>query len=1661
MEEKWAPPEVVESKSSESKWTPPEVLEKAAVKKKDLTEVPTKKEPSESPYTVDVSHSPSKLQDNLESAKLKPAHDVVAPNFKTPEAALPATGKYIPEIEKKSYDYLKDKIRKEVDVNADAFKNQASINNYADKLSAQGYSKSTTERVKKLATLLPHVKSADEAFTKEPTAGNAIKSAELNMEIGDYKKAKEAYEHILNSKDEAPTMPTQDNPYPQKFPKDGAMYGIALANQRMGKEEDAFKQYNDIASKYPETPNGINALKALAGMQYQKGNKAESKRLMELATLNEQVAREKTGNLEGRAAEYRYEKAHENDVRDHLNSIANGIESMVTGMTPIGTFNQSLTKGADKIKEGLDNFTQGHGKAEDMSDFDLGKQGTGALQMLEGLSHIALGGVMSSTPGGALFDYAAKGASYVLPDQLMNMIMAPVSTAVSKFIDNPSEALKSFASLGDVVAGGLIMHGAGEKGVELAEKIKNNLPMSKEDVIAMQESIAKMREEDIAELAKKANEDNSHKVESPEVKSLLDQKAELEKALQDPNTPADVKAATKGVVNNINQELDNAIQNHVEDSHKQGLIDYIDKQIDALNKSLDTFSDNAKPAILKAIEELENRKKTIENEKTKQQVGKPATDKPTEQVTEQPQQKTEKVNLTPIGVEHKGQMYDVTYSAEEGLKVFKDGKEVTGLSAKDQVAIARKAAENAEKQAKSKQEEDIKITKKQDAIDRAKMGLDAVTKAEPRRWNDTVINEAVDKGGAQYGKNLVDSIIRGDNPRTDDAEIFALGMYKARLTTEYEKVMQDIRDTPFEDTEKLAQLQMKRDAIVNDFDTYTKVFRTEVSRKAGQSLNALKKGFQRDYSEISLITELKGLYKDKNDIPDEVKAKIEHIAKLIQDPKTKLAEITKKLQEIGVDTKADLDKANLDKGIRKIQHAVEGNKAKGKFRSREEILEERKQILADLKNINNKMRGQMNAIGPINHAPDFIVAVSKLVANLVKDGLSRTEDIINAVKTQFKDAGLDLKDEEVEDAVLESIANKEFHESKETTQASAEKTPEELFEAQVKKEEAKLNRSIDNAEKNLKALEEGTYEPKKKRELSGEVKERLQHLLDRKKELNDLVNKGRRELAKKKLAEERADNLLKDEKDKQKSGLEKFLRAAIKTRTSFLFTHPATMIKLGSAGLELALNKPISELGKYYFSKMPWTKDIAKHSPTFGNGSARALKTYYKQFATKENWKEAGRAILGRAEFDALHKDKVYDNAIYKDEAFSTKLGFVKAALAIPGNLHGAVKMIPKIAEYEASYQSAIESYLREHPEVREDEISDEGLAQIHDVAYDNALASILMNDNKTSAAINQFVDRSLKSDDNLEKVGGFLIQMLMPITKVPLNFAGQILDAVPLSNYVREGRSIRKAIKDKTVTPEQADRYMRSLNRQFVAGTISTFFAIGIKTGAISVISDEEAKKIKKETGEYVSPGTVVFKNGMRVSPLLMHNASIALANKVARSFDAMTGGKETLLGATASSAAETVKETPFYSVAENLDAAGRFDTRASVALGNEAGGMIVPGLVSDIAKWTDSEKQRKAKGFFEAIALKIPGLREMVKTPKEITKDVINARIELTNALHNIKNPKDRIAYENANAQLFKKAGLKTQEQNIEASKSKVNNAKRKAEAMKEVYEENKKNK
>lgn len=317
-------------------------------------------------------------------------------------------------------------------------------------------------------------------------------------------------------------------------------------------------------------------------------------------------------------------------------------------------------------------------------------------------------------------------------------------------------------------------------------------------------------------------------------------------------------------------------------------------------------------------------------------------------------------------------------------------------------------------------------------------------------------------------------------------------------------------------------------------------------------------------------------------------------------------------------------------------------------------------------------------------------------------------------------------------------------------------------------------------------------------------------------------------------------------------------------------TGVSTVQKLGAAAAERALVfRPIEELLGAGWSKVPGVSKFAKEASIEGGGSLSAVAKSYGGFfgkAAREEMAAHFRGVEGPME-SALGKPHLG--------------GEVPEWMAYPGHIHAGLKAPAKIAGYEYAMEKQAQHYLqRGQPEMLRDPVA---IEEMKARAWEHANRDIFMNDN---AAVNKF--RKAFADEpgqsTAAKVGNTVAKVLMPIVKVPTNYALEATDylaGIPKAGLgmvktIRAGRAalnesgeladVVKAGLD-ALPPGQADQIMRQLKKGSLgAGLIS----LGA-TGAVEVGGYYDGKRKEGD----LQPGQIRIA-GHVVPHMILHHPAI-----------------------------------------------------------------------------------------------------------------------------------------------------------------------------------------
>jgi hypothetical protein len=343
-------------------------------------------------------------------------------------------------------------------------------------------------------------------------------------------------------------------------------------------------------------------------------------------------------------------------------------------------------------------------------------------------------------------------------------------------------------------------------------------------------------------------------------------------------------------------------------------------------------------------------------------------------------------------VEYNGKKY---FKNENGNWVNSDtGNEIKGIGDKGKALIneLNKAAEPKEK-----------ITSVKNAVvaaEREAQGKAPVEKRETYNAKENFENtkSKVDSGEISP-RDLAKSII--DNPKGTPitSEVTdALAYDRMRLSNEYDQVLKNIEKDPTDPSNIIARDRIEQEIEDND----------RASRYSGTissyALLARKNAIKQDYSLDRLILRYKAATGGK--ITDEVRARLEVMSKKLEEANTKLEEYESKQSQ-----------KEAEKALNNIKNEVKRiSKEEKRTASKETLKKEREDLYAKLREIRFP-KGKFQEVDSTELPDNFNSILNKLAKNLVMDGVTELEDIVNDIHENVKDIFEGVTKREIRDAL--------------------------------------------------------------------------------------------------------------------------------------------------------------------------------------------------------------------------------------------------------------------------------------------------------------------------------------------------------------------------------------------------------------------------------------------------------------------------------------------------------------------------------------------------------------------------------------------------------------------------------------------------------------------
>lgn len=428
----------------------------------------------------------------------------------------------------------------------------------------------------------------------------------------------------------------------------------------------------------------------------------------------------------------------------------------------------------------------------------------------------------------------------------------------------------------------------------------------------------------------------------------------------------------------------------------------------------------------------------------------------------------------------------------------------------------------------------------------------------------------------------------------------------------------------------------------------------------------------------------------------------------------------------------------------------------------------------------------------------------------------------------------------------------------------------------------------------------------------------------------------------------------------QRTGLKKATDYFQKWRRFALLSGAKVLGKIGLAGtVRATITTPIESAVGSILGKIPGISKIAKGAPREGGFNAKAEGKAFAQFVDKATYQDIRQVFkTGRGQLEELHDKKLYPSEGWLD---------------FFGQLHAAIKVLPKRAEYFRSLEIRGQHAIEQGLDITDPIVQQDIAAQ----AYVDAQRAIYMQENYVTELYKNTV-RFLENSKGLGKPAAEILKFLLPIIKVPTNYVAEE------SSYILGGfkalYALRKGVSE--LKPEEKDYVMRALKKQ---GVGAAFLALGyLNPQAVGGYYSGKRKRGDLEAGDLRVMG-ISMPHWMLHTPLLealQFGATIRRARDKSRPKDveSWTGVLPAVKG--------VISQVPFVSTPDQVLRAVKTKDGFIKYLNGQAQSVIEPQLIKEAAEWTDYKDgkavKRDPKTFMEFLKTGVPGLREEVKPKK-----------------------------------------------------------------------------
>lgn len=804
------------------------------------------------------------------------------------------------------------------------------------------------------------------------------------------------------------------------------------------------------------------------------------------------------------------------------------------------------------------------------------------------------------------------------------------------------------------------------------------------------------------------------------------------------------------------------------------------------------------------------------------------------------------------------------------------------------------------------------------------------------------------------------------------------GLPTPKTPKEREQVSKEVADLEKQIADKKKELKYK--AQIEDLNQGKLPTKTEKEiEELSPELKALKDEYEKKKKMLQLANELESL--EQNGLPapktPEAKAAVDQE---IQDINKKIADKKKELRLKGLIS--DVDQGKLpEKGKPREQLSAELQALQDEYNKKKRLLEKQKEY-EEFKRYGSKTPTTRKEVDADIQAIQDKINEGKRIEALLKRlfELDNLENHLKALEDQVQE--LRDKANETGDETYNDLANDIEQQIKDKLDENQKRGKERKPKSDKQKE---YEKKIREKEKQL-----GLDEESKLKAANAQLQKRLDELREmlrtgnvEKPKVEDVIDprdkKLLAEVEKAKLEVEMERERLRRER---MSGSEKVRDWFDKLMRAMVLSGGTIIGKLPAAGFARTfISKPIESL------LAPGISPLSKRAPSEGKINRKAQLKAMSEWLEGNNWLidfaesiKQSKVVLGE-EFMNVLKGQGELDMLYG----SKKYALDDSRLEWIGRFHAALKNPTKRAEWNRSYIKRLEHAIENGEDVSNQEVH----FRIQSEAYADAMRSIFMQDNLISNGYTNFL-HTLENNKYAPAPGKLLsslLQILIPVVKIPTNYVAETGQYIPLLGAYRAVGPLINILRHgvESITPEQADYLVRVGKKQGVGAMILAFGYMNADNigGYYQKGENRETEDVKageiKIMGKHIphwllhSPLFEVMMMGATIKRIqdkeLMKGENIS-----------WTAGLKEGLFASVLGLGEQIPQTSpiqgIYRASQNTEGSNKY-------VGEIAARMIIPQIVKDVAKWTDVETpegegvKRSPKTFLDNFKVNIPGLR------------------------------------------------------------------------------------